>query len=296
MKTRFLIAGLLGAGPLALSGQAQINQHQLVDALFNLHEQVDVLQEQVADLQERLELVEGNDALLLDSFVGVDLSDQQGVPGPHVIFSGANVHVRSGSGSTDDMPWAGAPMTGLGNLIVGYDELPDGALDDGARAGSHNLVVGRGHVFSSWGGLVAGEDNAVTGACSVVSGGMGNVASGLGSSVSGGQDNAAAGGCASISGGRENLAEGLNTSVTGGDGNVASGLGAAISGGQSNTASGSCASVTGGSGNVSGGVNATICGGWLNTAGGDRSVVGGGASRSTDGPDDWAAGSLLEDS
>jgi hypothetical protein len=43
----------------------------------------------------------------------------QGVNGPHILITGANVHVRSGSEATDNNA---APYTGLGNLIIGYNE------------------------------------------------------------------------------------------------------------------------------------------------------------------------------
>jgi hypothetical protein len=66
--------------------------------------------------------------------------------GNDVIFEGCNVHIRSGAGYT------GAPVNGLGNLVVGYNE----AFPDDDRTGSHNLVVGAFHSYSSSGGLVAG--------------------------------------------------------------------------------------------------------------------------------------------
>ena len=67
--------------------------------------------------------------------------------GTDVFIDGANLHVRSGSGRTD------APVNGLGNLIIGYDEPADGG---GGRGGSHNLVVGRENSYASYGGVVAG--------------------------------------------------------------------------------------------------------------------------------------------
>ena len=99
--------------------------------------------------------------------------------GDDFVFTGVNVHVRSGSGATD------GSVNGLGNLIVGYDELRGSGLDD--KTGSHNLVVGPTHNYSSYGGLVAGCRNAV---------------SGIYASVSGGSNNAASNECASVSGGR----------------------------------------------------------------------------------------------
>src|SRR5205085_5001627 len=72
--------------------------------------------------------------------------------GTDVYFEGCNVHIQSGAGST-----SGA-VNGLGNLIVGYNENPNTPLD---RSGSHNLVVGAFHTYSSYGGLVAGSFNTI---------------------------------------------------------------------------------------------------------------------------------------
>jgi len=118
----------------------------------------------------------------LASYVSVDPGTLNDLAGPHVIFSGANVHVRNGRGQT-------ATTNGLGNLIVGYDE-PGWNLS--ARTGSHNIVVGELHGYVSYGGLVAGFDNTISGPHGSVSGGTSNIASGGLASVSGGNNNTAA--------------------------------------------------------------------------------------------------------
>ena len=71
--------------------------------------------------------------------------------GNDVIIEGANVHVRSGSGST-------TAANGLGNLVVGYNEPRAEATE---RSGSHNLVVGTEHNYSSYGGLAVGSRGSV---------------------------------------------------------------------------------------------------------------------------------------
>jgi hypothetical protein len=82
----------------------------------------------------------------LAKYVTVDPNPINGMNGPHVIFTGVNVHLRSGSGSTGD----GGTPTGLGNLVVGYNALPiQGA---GQRIGSHNIIGGDGNSISSYGG------------------------------------------------------------------------------------------------------------------------------------------------
>ena len=146
---------------------------------------------------------------------------------PAVIFEAANVLVLDGTGSTVGTP------TGLGNLIVGYDE---NSSDD--KTGSHNLVVGPYHTYSSFGGLVAGIDNNVTGTYASVSGGWNNTASGTRSSVSGGSTNTASGSYSSVSGGINNTASGEKSSVSGGWNSTASGNYSSVSAGSSNIASG----------------------------------------------------------
>jgi hypothetical protein len=117
-----------------------------------------------------------------------------GLNGPHVVFSGANVHIRSGAGETTDM------YSGLGNLIVGYNEDTDGALR--LRTGAHNLILGPNHSYSAYGGFVAGLGNTISGIHATVSGGSMNEACGEASSVSGGEGNTARGLASSVSGGR----------------------------------------------------------------------------------------------
>jgi len=237
-----------------------------------------------------------------------------------VFITGANLHIRNGLGSTDcfdeqvneipDCPNA------LGNLIVGYNE--PFVLGENIRTGSHNVVVGEGHSFSRFGGLVVGRFNTISGDLAVVIGGEFNTASGPGSAVSGGFDNRASGGTSVVSGGVSNTASDFaaviggefNTAssfaaaVIGGASNTASGSWSTVSGGQSNTASGNFASVSGGgfnplteegAGNTASGDVSSVSGGSGNTAVGAFSSVSGGRNRTAEGAFDWVAGSLFED-
>jgi len=122
----------------------------------------------------------------------VNLDDGQGGTVKTLRFEGINVQVVNGQGETDT-------TNGLGNLIVGYNEL--GNLNGDDRTGSHNLVTGIQNSFSSYGGLVAGRSNTVSGQWSSVSGGFNNTASDSYSSVSGGRQNTASGNYSSVSGG-----------------------------------------------------------------------------------------------
>ena len=101
---------------------------------------------------------------------------------------------------------------GLGNLIIGWNEYTDGAI----RTGSHNLVIGPFHSYTSYGGLVAGVHNTISGGNSSVTGGQLNSALGGGSSVTGGFGNRATGDTSSVTGGRLNNA-GRSDTVVGGD-------------------------------------------------------------------------------
>ena len=179
----------------------------------DLAAEVSTRQGEVADLQSQIEQMVQVPQNLLDlaEFVSVDRNDLNGLSGPHVIFEGANVHVINGSGLTD-------LDNGLGNLIVGYNEN-DG---DAIRTGSHNLVVGSEHTYTSYGGLVVGYNNAITGEYSSVSGGRSNTASGPYASVSGGDTNEASGDYSSISGGYWNKANSDWSSVSGGNQNSTS--------------------------------------------------------------------------
>ena len=186
--------------------------------------EINSLQTSNTTLQKQLTAVQSNHALLLGPFVSVDPNPEIGVIGPNIIFSGANIHIVSGLGATNDN---GNP-SGLGNLIIGYNEDPQNTgnppLQPGDRGGSHNLVIGRGNRFTkaAFGGLVAGEANTISNEAASVSGGSNSTASGQWASVSGGLANTASGNGASVSGGFYNTARGFaGSTVLGGLRNTA---------------------------------------------------------------------------
>jgi hypothetical protein len=195
--------------------QAQVTNLQTVNT--NLQSQVRTLESIVVNLQDQVTSMNMAGSLNeLSKYVTVQTGTINDLAGPHVIFTGANVHIRSGSGYTNDNIYNGETLTGLGNLIVGYNE---GAA---SRTGSHNLVIGPLHSYTLYGGFVAGYLNTISGAGSSVSGGYGNDASGDCSSVSGGVYNTASGHYSSVSGGISNEASGYISSVSGGSDNTAS--------------------------------------------------------------------------
>jgi hypothetical protein len=122
---------------------------------------------------------------------------------PTVQFSGCNVQIVNGEGST-------ASTNGAGNLVIGYDESPQ------EQTGSHNLILGTLQAFTSYGGIDAGFGNTISAPYASVSGGGLNTASGAGSSVSGGSQNTASGFRSSVSGGFLNVASGAASAWIGG--------------------------------------------------------------------------------
>jgi hypothetical protein len=155
---------------------------------------------------------------------------------PTALFQGINVQVVNGTGNTQT-------ANGLGNLIVGYNRPRTGApvcssgyygnqadclAKGGAwlqthRSGSHNIVGGDRNSYSSWGGLVLGNENVVNAPFA---------------SVTGGAANAASADLSSVAGGSSNLTTGMYSTVGGGAGNSAAGAFSSVSGGSRRTASG----------------------------------------------------------
>ncbi|MBV9486724.1 MAG: hypothetical protein JO246_11780 [Frankiaceae bacterium] len=182
------------------------------------------LQHQVKSLTKRVKTLES-------TLTGVSRTQHHGMP--LLTISGENVQVVNGTGDE-------TVVNGLGNLILGYNNNPD-ALD---RTGSHNLVVGDDNGYSSYGGIVAGYGNLISGIYASASGGFGNSASGEYASVSGGTDNEASGRWSTVIGGDNNIASGIEASITGGVLNTAAGSGASILGGYNGTvATDNCASI-----------------------------------------------------
>ena len=262
MKTLVLVMLCSGLAALPATAQthsqlqAQINALQAqMGALQGQMAQVsNMLQGQIAQINNALQghIAQTNNALqghivqmatlqsLINS-VAADIPDCMTTASgasavDDVIFTGCNVHVQNGQGST-------ASSNGVGNLIIGYNEddvfINPGhpAYGPNAGDGSHNVVIGPEHSYFSYGGLVAGYSNTVSGDYASVSGAY-NTASGIMASISGGWYNTASGTYASVSGGESNEASGTSASVSGGFGNEASGTRASVSGGDSRTASG----------------------------------------------------------
>jgi len=216
--------------------------------------------------------------------------------GNDVVLFGANLYVQSGVPT--------GVLNSLGNIVVGYNgsrgfsggydlhcslgeyldqnscENADGIWARNHKIGSHNIIIGDEHNYSSYGGLVAGNGNTISRKFASVIGGRKNTASGIGSSISGGQNNTASGPYSSVSGGDVNIASGNSSSVSGGVINIASNIGSSVSGGERNVADGLVSSVSGGLRNKSSGESSSISGGSENRVSGNFSSISGGWSNS----------------
>jgi len=148
---------------------------------------------------------------------------------PTLRIDAANLQITSGAGATD------APINGLGNLFIGYDE--QNVTPAPVQTGSHSLVLGINQTVTSYGGLVTGATNTLAGPFSWV-GGTANTASGPVSAALGGINNRASGAFSAILGGESNTASGDASSIVGGTGNRASGFGSSILGGAGHIVSG----------------------------------------------------------
>ena len=219
----------------------------------------------------------------LAAYVTVDAANDR------ITFEGANVYIQSGSGYTDDNTsvYAGGDgtgtLTGLGNLIIGYDEstqevwgekTPEEWLND--KTGSHNLIVGSFHSYPTAGGFVVGYLNTISGLYASISGGENNIASGESSAISGGFMGEASGYASSVGGGAFNAATQSWATVSGGENNIASGESSVVSGGELNEAGGDNSTVSGGIRNTATGATAVVSGGLSNLASAEGSSVTGG--------------------
>jgi hypothetical protein len=207
------------------------------------------LQAEIAELQNKLKFV---------TTTGTDM-----------IISGANLHIVNGNGATEN-------ENGLGNLIVGYNEERNDSPSTDVRTGSHNLILGDYNSYSSYGGIISGRHNTLTGAYSCVQGSFGSTVSGSYASVNGGNGNIASGAYSFLGGGEANSASGLGATITGGQANVASAHVSSVSGGNGNVASGEYANIGGGRGNKASGTYSYVCAGQSNAASGSASTITGG--------------------
>lgn len=205
------------AGPQGEQGPAGVADQTTLDAiearLSELESDRSALQARVDELEQTLDGVTRTDDTLR--------------------FTGMNLQLVNGQGQTSS-------ANGLGNLTVGYNE------EARAQTGSHVVAIGPRHSFTSWGALVAGDNNTVSGAYSSVTGGENGTASGLFSTVTGGTGNTASGWASAALAGSGNTASGDMSAVSGGVISQASGPHSSVSGGDNVRAAGYLSSILGG--------------------------------------------------
>jgi hypothetical protein len=212
----------------------------------------------------------------LAPYLSVDMNTVNGVPGPNVVLTGVNLHIRNGQpaqyNSWPTFDTASYSANGRGNLIVGYND--DGGQNSITpyRTGSHNIILGDLHRFIGNGAFVGGWANTAEANATAVAG-YENGTSGWASTISGGHANFAVEQYSHVSGGDSNIAVGVASSVTGGLRNEADGNYSTISGGDQNLTTGFNSSVTGGENNWAKGNSSTVNGGLNQTADGDYSTA-----------------------
>lgn len=252
---------------------------QLIEHVKVLTSRINELESQVAMLQAQAHdrYTDGEAQSIAQEMIGIHAmnavahhgdSDPGGIlnfftrEGSDIYLENANLHVRNGIGQTN-------AANGLGNLIVGYNEIPSGN-PNGERSGSHMIVVGRGHSFTGYGGLVVGAEHQSFADFASITGGEENTITGRAASISGGFLNTAGGARSVITGGALNGAFGTGSVVHGGYDNGATGTYSGAYGGSSNEAVGAASSVHGGSANFVYGQNSSIHGGQGVQVQGDR--------------------------
>ncbi len=193
---------------------------------------------------------------------------------PGLVFRGVNLYVQSGDGSTPD---------GTGNVILG---APWTHGTEANRAGSHNLMIGRGNNYPGSHSLLVGMNNTAAGDHSVVFGSF-NETRGLHSAVLGGNANLAAAPDSLVLNGLANQVSDRFASILGGSYNriegpppgLFKGLSVIVSGSENKITNASGSTIVGGAKNVIGtSSRAVIGGGTRNLIGGnyDHATIGGG--------------------
>ncbi|MCP4138389.1 MAG: hypothetical protein GY754_45930, partial [bacterium] len=187
MRTNILkqLAGFMIVSVLVFSGcEEGLSSNDSGDnfSFSDIYSQMETMRKEIESLKQAVssnpgsgsEPGTGETSDLGEVFSGVSRT------GDTIIFSGVNVQIVNGTGST------AGEVNGLGNLFIGYNEHRTYGNE---RTGSHNLVVGQLNNFSSYGGIVTGYYNSISGWYSCISGGSYNRAEGHFSGVGGGSYN-----------------------------------------------------------------------------------------------------------
>ena len=194
-----------------------------------LQKEIAQIQSTNAALQRQVNLIASNPSLQIGPFVSVDPNPENGVTGPNIVFTGANLHIVNGALGT-------GKVNGLGNLIIGYDEAT--TLNPGDRSGSHTLVMGEYNTFTShaFGGVVFGTNNRLDSFFTSILGGTNNLGQSTSSVIVGGDSNAVLEDAGNVVvGGDHNACYGFFDVALGGEGNGVDGGASVIVSGHQNT-------------------------------------------------------------
>jgi hypothetical protein len=164
-------------------------------------------------------LVASNPVMALGPFVSVSFTPDKEISPPNVYFTGVNLHVVNGTGSS-------STINGLGNIVCGYAEIltPDPNRSfSGERSGSHNIVMGNSARYASYNCLVTGSYNTAFAPYACAIGGIGSWVDGQAAVIIGGGVDRTQQDGAVIVGGYFNRTDGFDSVITGGEGNILSG-------------------------------------------------------------------------
>lgn len=168
------------------------------DRIAALEATVTTLQAQNADQAAAITDLEDEVADQASTIAGLEATFS-GVSrnGDLLTFTGMNLQLTNGQEATN-------ATNGLGNLIIGNNQQRPPWLAPAERTGSHYLVIGDRHEYTSHSGIIAGSNSTATARYASVTGGLNNTASGSYASVSGGRSNTASGDYSAILGGSSN--------------------------------------------------------------------------------------------
>jgi hypothetical protein len=189
------------------------------------------LLDRIRELEARIEELEATLEQLSSGGIG-RLNDYLTFHDEHACvtarLTGINLQIVNGEGNTQS-------VNCKGNLILGYNEPnSDGPVE---RSGSHNLIIGIKHNYSSYCGIVSGESNNVSGDYAAIlngrecyatashvtmCGGIDHKGNGSYSTLLSGFDNGGTGGRAVFLDGTNNRAEHSQTIFIGGGGETSS--------------------------------------------------------------------------
>lgn len=175
---------------------------------------------------------------------------------------------------------------GGSSAVIFDDSVPSAKVNIRSDRASNQSVIDNTQAqitnFGSQDGLWNGGATGATGVASTIGGGDDNSAGPAGyETVGGGAGNTATSDSATVGGGFDNAATSNGAAVGGGYHNTASDDTAVVAGGDGNTASGESSAILGGEDNAAVGDHSVLCGGGENTVEGQYSSVVGGNNNNT---------------